>query len=113
LPALPSPSVSCSDIAFPLVQQVRETLSTTGGQVNGPDRPASVMPYSHTDVQDRAEFVRRIRLRAACQLDKHWRATLSVNNIFDRVYFQTVALPSAGDWYGEPRNYRLRLDATF
>jgi outer membrane receptor for ferric coprogen and ferric-rhodotorulic acid len=44
---------------------------------------------------------------------KHWRAALSVDNVFDRVYYQTVGLPSSGTWYGEARNYRIRLDATF
>jgi outer membrane receptor for ferric coprogen and ferric-rhodotorulic acid len=54
-----------------------------------------------------------INLRAGYQIDAHWRAALSVNNIFDRIYYQTIG-PSDGDnWYGEPRGFVLRIDARY
>jgi len=54
-----------------------------------------------------------IDLRAAYQIDSHWRAALSVNNVFDRVYYQTIGIPSGGNWYGEPRGFVLRIDARY
>ena len=54
-----------------------------------------------------------INLRAGYQFDAHWRAALSVNNVFDRIYYQTVGTPSAGSWYGEPRGFVLRVDGRY
>ena len=42
-------------------------------------------------------------LRVGYRIDSHWRAALSVNNVFDRVYYQTIGSPNGGNWYGEPR----------
>jgi outer membrane receptor for ferric coprogen and ferric-rhodotorulic acid len=50
-------------------------------------------------------------LRFAYEFNPHWRAALSVNNVFDRVYYQTIGTPYEGNWYGEPRNVLLRIDA--
>ena len=54
-----------------------------------------------------------INLRAAYQIDAHWRAALSVNNIFDRIYYQTIGIPTGGSWYGEPRGFVLRIDGRY
>jgi outer-membrane receptor for ferric coprogen and ferric-rhodotorulic acid len=54
-----------------------------------------------------------IDLRAGYQIDAHWRAALSVNNVFDRVYYQTIGIPAGGNWYGEPRGYVLRVDGRY
>ena len=45
------------------------------------------------------------------QFNKHWSATANINNIFDKKYYQTVANtnPSAGNFYGEPRNFLLSM----
>ena len=48
--------------------------------------------------------------RIAYQVNPKWRAALTVNNVFDRVYYQTVGYPGSGGWYGEPRNFLLRID---
>ena len=52
-------------------------------------------------------------LRAGYEIDSHWRAALSVNNLFDRVYYQTIGSPNGGNWYGEPRGFLFRLDARY
>ena len=54
-----------------------------------------------------------INLRAGYQIDAHWRAALSVNNIFDRIYYQTIGTPTGGNWYGEPRGFVLRIDGKY
>jgi outer-membrane receptor for ferric coprogen and ferric-rhodotorulic acid len=52
-------------------------------------------------------------LRAGYDIDSHWRAALNVNNVFDRIYYQTVGTASGGNWYGEPRNLMVRIDAKY
>lgn len=49
-------------------------------------------------------------LRASVRLDQGWRAGLSVTNALDKVYYQTIGTPMAGNWFGEPRAYLLRVD---
>jgi outer membrane receptor for ferric coprogen and ferric-rhodotorulic acid len=53
-----------------------------------------------------------VDLRASLQIDRHWRAALSVNNVFDRVYYETVGVPQMNSWYGEPRGLLLRIDGS-
>jgi outer-membrane receptor for ferric coprogen and ferric-rhodotorulic acid len=54
-----------------------------------------------------------INLRAGYQIDAHWDAGLSVNNVFDRIYYQTIGIPAGGSWYGEPRGFVLRVDGRY
>ena len=54
-----------------------------------------------------------INLRAGYQIDAHWRAALSVNNVFDRIYYQTIGVPEGNNWYGEPRGFVLRIDGRY
>jgi outer membrane receptor for ferric coprogen and ferric-rhodotorulic acid len=54
-----------------------------------------------------------INLRAGYQIDAHWRAALSVNNVFDRIYYQTIGTPAGDNWYGEPRGFVLRVDGRY
>lgn len=51
--------------------------------------------------------------RIEYQVEPHWRFALAVNNVFDRIYYQTVSTPLYGNWYGEPRNFLLSLEARF
>lgn len=48
-----------------------------------------------------------VDLFAQYHFNKHWSAALNINNVFDKKYYQTVANtnPSAGNFYGEPRNF--------
>jgi outer-membrane receptor for ferric coprogen and ferric-rhodotorulic acid len=54
-----------------------------------------------------------VDLRVGYQIDSNWRAALSVSNVFDRVYYQTIGSPIGGNWYGEPRGLLFRLDAKY
>jgi outer membrane receptor for ferric coprogen and ferric-rhodotorulic acid len=51
--------------------------------------------------------------RIEYRLEPRWRFALAVNNVFDRVYYQTVSTPLYGNWYGEPRNVLLSIEARF
>src|SRR5262249_13805881 len=48
-------------------------------------------------------------LRAGFDVDRHWRVGLSVNNVLDEVYYETIG----GGWYGEPRSWMLRIDGRY
>jgi outer membrane receptor for ferric coprogen and ferric-rhodotorulic acid len=50
-------------------------------------------------------------LRGSYQIQTHWQAALTVSNVFDRVYYQTLSL--ANNWYGEPRAVMLRVDGRY
>lgn len=52
-------------------------------------------------------------LRVAYTISRHWEAALSVNNLFNRHYFQTIGDTTQGNFYGDPRNGLLRVDAKF
>lgn len=47
------------------------------------------------------------------RVDKHWSIALNGNNLFDRVYYQTVSSAANGNYYGEPRNYTVTLRGEF
>lgn len=51
--------------------------------------------------------------RAAWQIDRNWTAALSVTNLLDKRYYQTVGAPAWGNFYGEPRKAALTLRARF
>jgi outer-membrane receptor for ferric coprogen and ferric-rhodotorulic acid len=50
-------------------------------------------------------------LRGSYQIQPHWQAALTVSNVFDRVYYQTLSLTN--NWYGEPRAVMLRVDGKY
>jgi outer-membrane receptor for ferric coprogen and ferric-rhodotorulic acid len=52
-------------------------------------------------------------LRAGYQLSTHWQVALSVNNFFDKHYYLSQDTPNQGVWYGDPRNFMVRIDAKF
>jgi outer-membrane receptor for ferric coprogen and ferric-rhodotorulic acid len=52
-------------------------------------------------------------LRAGYQLSPNWQVALSVNNVFDKRYYLSQDTPTLGVWYGEPRNFVLRIDAKY
>ena len=47
------------------------------------------------------------------RVDEHWTAAATVNNLFDKTYYQTVESSSYGNWYGAPRNLMVTLRGTF
>jgi outer membrane receptor for ferric coprogen and ferric-rhodotorulic acid len=48
-------------------------------------------------------------VRYAYRISPYWTASLNVNNLFDRVYYQTVGSTNSGNWYGAPRNFLLKI----
>jgi outer membrane receptor protein involved in Fe transport len=52
-------------------------------------------------------------LRAVYEINWHWRVALNFNNLFDRIYYQGVGSETAGNWYGEPRNFMVRIDGRY
>ena len=74
--------------------------------------PQSTVQLTCTEVnfRDIQQFYVVVGLRLSYEVNTHWRAALSVNNVFDRVYYQTIGSPNSGNWYGEPRNVLFRID---
>jgi outer-membrane receptor for ferric coprogen and ferric-rhodotorulic acid len=48
-------------------------------------------------------------LRFAYRISSRWTASLNVNNVFDRIYYQTIGETNSGNWYGAPRNFLLKI----
>jgi outer membrane receptor for ferric coprogen and ferric-rhodotorulic acid len=69
------------------------------------------VPYLHTGVTQPPYAV--LDLRAGYQLSRNWQVALSVNNVLDKRYYLSLDTPSPGFWYGDPRNFTLRIDAKF
>lgn len=47
------------------------------------------------------------------QINPHLNASFRVNNLFDKVYWQTIGDASGYNWYGEPRNFMLTFRAKY
>lgn len=47
------------------------------------------------------------------RISPRWTATLNLNNLFDKVYYQTVGYATGGNYYGTPRQAVLTLRGTF
>jgi outer-membrane receptor for ferric coprogen and ferric-rhodotorulic acid len=54
-----------------------------------------------------------VNLRAGVRIDSHWQAALTVNNLFDRTYYQALGDLNGGNWYGDPRNWQLRIQGKY
>lgn len=54
-----------------------------------------------------------VDLRMAYRVDKHLTASLNVNNLFDRGYYQSLSGTAWNNRYGEPRNVMLTLRAEY
>jgi outer membrane receptor for ferric coprogen and ferric-rhodotorulic acid len=52
-------------------------------------------------------------LRVGYQLNPNWQVALSVNNVFDKSYILSQDTNTLALWYGEPRNFMLRIDARY
>jgi outer membrane receptor for ferric coprogen and ferric-rhodotorulic acid len=52
-------------------------------------------------------------LRMGYQLSPNWQVALNVNNVLDKWYFISQDTPAFSTWYGEPRNFLLRIDAKY
>lgn len=47
------------------------------------------------------------------RIDPHWSVTLNLNNAFDKWYYRTVGSATSGNYYGEPRAWKLTLRGKF
>lgn len=47
------------------------------------------------------------------QINPNLHAAFRVNNLFDKVYWQTIGDTEGYNWYGEPRNFMLTLRAKY
>ena len=52
-------------------------------------------------------------LRVSYQLAPNWRIGLTANNVFDKVYYDSIGNQVVENWYGEPRNYLMKVEASF
>lgn len=52
-----------------------------------------------------------VNLRAGFEIDRHLTLALTVNNVLDKHHYDSIGL--AHIWYGEPRNWMLRLDGRY
>ena len=52
-------------------------------------------------------------IRAAYKFNKHLSASVSINNVFDRKYYQTMGQLEFGNWYGSPRNFLIKVEEKF
>ena len=52
-------------------------------------------------------------LSASYAIDANWRVGLTVKNIFDKIYYETLGALTSDNWYGEPRNFLVKIDASF
>lgn len=50
-------------------------------------------------------------LREGFKLDRHWHVALSVNNVLAKRYY--LSADGVNLWYGDPRNFMLRIDAKY
>lgn len=52
-------------------------------------------------------------LRAGFDASDHWQIALKVDNVLDKIYYESLETGSFHAWYGEPRNWTLRADGRF
>ncbi|GLU27992.1 TonB-dependent receptor [Brucella sp. NBRC 12950] len=51
--------------------------------------------------------------RIGYQFNEHLQAALTVDNLFDKKYYQTIGAPAWGSVYGDPRTFTLSLKSKF
>ncbi|RYF27931.1 MAG: TonB-dependent siderophore receptor [Comamonadaceae bacterium] len=51
--------------------------------------------------------------RAAYRINRNLTAAVTVNNLFDKTYYQTLGNTNGGNWYGTPRSVMATLQAAF
>ena len=74
--------------------------------VSGPD----VCTLTPIEAVQRSYAV--VGLRAGFAVTDHWQVALKLNNAFDKIYYESMN-GNFYSWYGEPRNWALRIDGRF
>jgi outer-membrane receptor for ferric coprogen and ferric-rhodotorulic acid len=54
-----------------------------------------------------------LALRAGFEINPRWQVALLLNNALDETYYESISAPAMHRWYGEPRNWTLRLDGRY
>jgi TonB-dependent siderophore receptor len=94
---------------------------TVGGSLRGQtpshgtpflDCTQAVLPCVKTEGHSQKAYA-VMDLRAAFQVHPDWEVALSMNNVFDKRYYLSQNSPEYKAWYGEPRNFMLRVDASY
>jgi outer membrane receptor for ferric coprogen and ferric-rhodotorulic acid len=52
-------------------------------------------------------------VRAGFDVNRNWQVALNLNNVQDKRYYLSQNSPGTDVWYGEPRNFMLRIDAKY
>ena len=91
---------------------------TVGGNLHAQSRTLSgINTYCATGVCTDFYVVEEpyavVDLRAAYQIDPQWEVSLSVNNVLDKNYYESIGSPAMHTWYGEPRSVMLRMDGRY
>ncbi|MEJ0035706.1 MAG: TonB-dependent receptor [Gammaproteobacteria bacterium] len=78
-------------------------LLTCNGQFQdcAPSEVVGQHPYAVSD------------LRAGFEVDSNWQVALSLNNVLDKRYYLSHNTPAQVVWYGEPRNFMVRIDGKY
>lgn len=85
------------------------------GALTGWNLGAGLQAYSRTEGSSglRQGGYGVVSLQGGYQINQHWRAMVTVTNLFDRVYFRQLNAPAGYNYYGEPRQAMLTLRATY
>jgi outer membrane receptor for ferric coprogen and ferric-rhodotorulic acid len=93
---------------------------TLGGSLHAQSKTTTgVSRYCHPGPTDCIGFyvVQKpyavLDLRAGFRVDPNWQLALSVKNVLDKRYYESLGLPELRTWYGEPRSVMLRIDGSF
>ena len=73
------------------------------GKFNGPAVPFNYTQASYAVWNAMAQY----------RIDRHWSASVNINNVFDKTYYRTMGRSSNGNFYGEPRSAALILRASY
>ncbi|QKI78479.1 TonB-dependent alcaligin siderophore receptor FauA [Achromobacter xylosoxidans] len=85
---------------------------TVGGGIDWQSRiyRSAVSPRGNVDVEQGSYAL--VNLMARFDFSKQVSATLNLNNVFDRKYYDQIGFYSQG-WYGAPRNVMLTMRAQY
>ena len=78
-----------------------------------PDLTDDGCPSAYRRFRNLQKFYAVVSPRIGYQFDRRWQVALTVNNVFDRRYYESIGSANGGNWYGEPRNFLIRLDGRF
>lgn len=76
---------------------------------DGPTDPVGGCLGEMTNYHVTQGFYTVVGLRVAYAFSPNWQLAVNLNNVFDRVYYQTSGTPISGSWYGAPRNVMVSL----